>query len=74
MVDFFEYEASSVSVASILHDNYVTSLLTGCLCRDTLKDIIDKRVQDGHSLVGDTGIGMHLLQHYDTNFSQLKIK
>jgi hypothetical protein len=74
MVDFFEYEASSASAASVLLDNHVASLLTRCLCRDTLKDIIYKRVQNGHSLVGDTSIGMHLLQHYDTNFSQLKIK
>ena len=30
---------------------------------DTLKDIVDEGVHDGHSLLGDTGIGVDLLQH-----------
>jgi hypothetical protein len=29
---------------------------------NTFKDIVDERVQDGHGLVGDTSIGMDLLQ------------
>ena len=28
-----------------------------------VKDIVDKGVHDGHGLVGDTGLGVHLLQH-----------
>ena len=34
------------------------SSLTG----DTLKDIIDERVHDGHTLLGDTSVGVDLLQ------------
>ena len=30
---------------------------------DTLKDIVDEGVHDGHSLLGDTGIRVDLLQH-----------
>jgi hypothetical protein len=30
---------------------------------DTFEDIVDKGVHDGHALLGDTGIGVHLLQH-----------
>lgn len=30
---------------------------------DTFKDIVDEGVHDGHSLLGDTGIGVDLLQH-----------
>lgn len=33
---------------------------TGCFCCDALKDVVDKGVQDGHCLVGDTGIRVHL--------------
>ena len=29
---------------------------------DSLKDIVDERVHDGHSLLGDTSIGVDLLQ------------
>jgi hypothetical protein len=34
-----------------------------CLTGNTIKDIIDEGVHDGHTLLGDTGIGMDLLQH-----------
>jgi hypothetical protein len=40
-------------------------VLTGCLSGDTLKDIVYERVEDCHGFVGDTGIRMHLLEHYD---------
>ncbi len=30
---------------------------------DSLKDIVDKAVHDGHGLAADTGVGVHLLQH-----------
>ena len=33
-----------------------------CLSSDTLKDIVDEGVHDGHTLLGDTGIGVDLLQ------------
>ena len=35
----------------------------GSLGSDTLEEIIDERVHDAHGLGGDTGIGVHLLQH-----------
>jgi len=34
----------------------------GGLAGDTLKDIVDERVEDGHGLVGDTSVGVDLLQ------------
>ena len=36
---------------------------TGGLCCNALKDVIDKRVHDGHGLGGDTSVGVHLLEH-----------
>ena len=36
----------------------------GSLGGDTLEDVIHERVHDRHGLGGDTGIGMHLLQHF----------
>lgn len=30
---------------------------------DTLEDIVHERVHDRHRLAGDTGVGMHLLEH-----------
>ncbi len=36
---------------------------TTSLSGDTLKDIIDKRVHDSHGLVGDTSIGVNLLEN-----------
>jgi hypothetical protein len=35
---------------------------TRCFCGDPLEDIVHKGVEDSHSLVGDTGIGMDLLE------------
>ena len=35
----------------------------GSLGSDTLEEIIDERVHDAHGLGGDTGVGVHLLQH-----------
>ena len=31
--------------------------------RDALEDVVDKGIHYGHGLEGDTGVGMHLLQH-----------
>ena len=36
---------------------------TGGLGSDALEDVVDKAVHDGHSLAGDTSVGVHLLQH-----------
>ena len=36
---------------------------TGSLGGDTLEDVVDERVHDGHSLGGDTSVGVDLLQH-----------
>jgi len=36
---------------------------TGSLSGDALEDVVDERVHDRHSLGGDTGIGVDLLQH-----------
>ena len=36
---------------------------TASLGSNALKDVVDKGVHDGHGLAGDTGVGVHLLQH-----------
>ena len=36
----------------------------GGLGGDALKDVVDKRVHDGHGLGGDTGVGVHLLEDF----------
>jgi len=33
------------------------------LCGDTLKDIVDERVHDGHTLLTNSSIGMNLLEN-----------
>ena len=35
----------------------------GSLGSDTFEKIVDERVHDAHGLGGDTGVGVHLLQH-----------
>ena len=35
----------------------------GRLRGDSLEDVVDERVEDGHGLVGDTGVGVDLLEH-----------
>ncbi|PJE77334.1 hypothetical protein CI610_03747 [invertebrate metagenome] len=37
---------------------------TGSLSGDSLKDVVDKAVHDGHGLAGHTGVGVHLFQHF----------
>ena len=37
---------------------------SGCLSGDSLEDVVDKAVHDGHSFAGHTGVGVHLLQHF----------
>ncbi len=36
---------------------------SGSLRGDSLKDVVDKAVHDGHSLAGDTSVWVHLSQH-----------
>ena len=36
---------------------------TASLSSDTLKDVIDEGVHDGHGLGGDSSVGVDLLQH-----------
>ena len=35
----------------------------GSLSGDTLEDVVDEGVQDGHGTVGDTSVGVNLLQN-----------
>ena len=37
---------------------------TAGLGGDALEDVVHEGVHDGHGLAGDTGIGVHLLQHF----------
>ena len=39
------------------------SQTAACLGGDALEDVVHERVHDGHGLGGDTGVGVHLLQH-----------
>ena len=52
-----------VSIDTDLEDR----IRTGCFSGNTLKDIVDEGVKDGHRLVGDTGIRVHLLEHCKTS-------
>ena len=36
----------------------------GCLGSDSLKDVVDEAVHDGHSLAGNTSVWVHLLQDF----------
>lgn len=36
---------------------------TGSLGSDSLKDVVDKAVHDGHGLAGHTSVGVDLFQH-----------
>jgi len=36
---------------------------TAGLKGESLEDVVDERVQDRHTTLGDTGVGVHLLQH-----------
>jgi hypothetical protein len=40
-------------------------VLTGSLSGDAFEDIVDERVEDGHSLVRDTSIRVDLLEDWD---------
>ena len=37
---------------------------TASLGGDVLEDVVHERVHDRHGLAGDTGVGVHLLQHF----------
>lgn len=36
---------------------------SGSLSCDSLEDVVDKAVHDGHGFAGNTGVGVHLFQH-----------
>lgn len=61
MVDFLEYEASS-TIKAIEETLWHDKKLTRSLSSNTLKNIVDKAIQNGHRLVGDTRIGVNLLK------------
>ncbi len=64
MVDFLEYEASSrQGVSTAAHHDGIRKGRTRSFGRDALEDIVDEGVEDGHRLVRDTGVGVHLLEH-----------
>ena len=37
---------------------------TGCLGGNALEDVVDKRVENGHGLVGDTSVRVDLLEDW----------
>ena len=37
---------------------------TRSLCSDTLENVVDKAVHDGHGFAGDSSVGMNLLQYF----------
>ena len=41
----------------------VVSGKLSCLSAYTLEDVVDERVHDRHTALGDTGLGVNLLQH-----------
>ena len=41
----------------------VVSGQLGCLCGESVEDVVDERVQDGHASLGDACTGVHLLEH-----------
>jgi hypothetical protein len=41
----------------------------GCLGGNALEDVVDEGVQDGHGTVGDTGVGVDLLENWKKNAS-----
>lgn len=63
MVDFLEYDASSeMKKLNATNRNGQNEKLTGSFGGNALKDVVDKGVEDGHRLVGDTGVGVDLLE------------
>ena len=41
----------------------VVTSQAGSLASKSLEDVVDERVHDGHTLLGDTSLGVDLLQH-----------
>jgi hypothetical protein len=62
IVDFLEYAANSDFLVRSI-SNYQVKQPTRGFSGNTLENIIDEGVQDGHCFVGDTGVRMYLLQH-----------
>ena len=62
IVDFLEYDASSEVLALVIFIARVYIVRTRCLSSNTLEDIVDERVKNGHSLVRDARIRVDLLE------------
>ena len=43
---------------------FVVVRQSGSLSIESLKDVVDKAVHDGHGLAGDTGVWVHLFQDF----------
>ena len=56
-------ELCKVNMLAMSHENSAKEKRTGSLGCDALEDIVDERVQDGHGLVGDTSVRVHLLEY-----------
>lgn len=70
-MDFLLYAASlDASVATRSKISFMLSV-TDASCRDRMMLTVDERVQDGHGTVGDTSVGVDLLQDY--SYCQLMI-
>ena len=61
---------SQVSIGTNLEGR----IRTGCFSGNTLKDIVDEAVEDGHSLVGDTGIRVDLLEDFESSSVDVQCK
>ena len=64
IVDFFEYEESSASSCEYIYQDTELVMRTGGLRRNTLEDVVNEGVQDGHCLVRDTRVRVDLLEDY----------
>lgn len=51
-----------------------TNMHTGCLCGNTLENVVYKGIQDGHGLVRDTSVGMNLLKNCRSRSTKRNIR
>jgi hypothetical protein len=59
-----EHESnSSLDLSAAESRLLVVSGKLSSLTRNALEDIVDERVHDGHALLRDTSVGVHLLEH-----------
>ncbi len=67
IVDFLEYVESSADNTVRGCDGQQDEILTRSLRRDTLEDVVDEGVEDGHRLVRDTRVRVDLLEDCDAS-------